>query len=107
MASDGNVFLGCYAELPRRHAQLATVTADDHRLRRTPIKLLVKPADERGRSWFRQIARSMSLIDLTLQADMRPCLQLQVAAFLSGFELSLQRRLDLTRRGVVALDQSS
>ena len=106
MAADGDLLRSHGAELPGRHAQFAAVTPDNqHRVRRLVVEFFMEPADEDGRSRLRQIADGMAPVDLALQPDMRPRLQLKIAPFLGRFEMPLQRRLNLARRRVVTLDQ--
>ena len=65
----------------------------------------MQPANESGRCRFRQVAGGMVPVDLALQPDMRPRLDLEVAALLGRIELVGERPLDLARRRVMALDQ--
>src|SRR5208337_1514797 len=97
--ADGNLMVEGGAKFSRRHADGAAVALNrQHGVGRILVEGAMQPADEGGGGRFRQIVEGMQSVHLALQADMRPRLYLEIAAFLGRIELVLKRPLDLARR---------
>jgi hypothetical protein len=101
-AADDNLMVGFGAKLSGGHADFAAVALDrQHRLRCILVERAVQPADEGGRSRFRQLPGGTETVDFTLQADMRPRLDLEIAPLLCSIELIGERPFDFAGGGVI------
>jgi hypothetical protein len=106
MPSDHVVVMRVVTKAARLH-EVRTARARNRQqlLRQLRIKLLVYPADESLCRWFTQRALGATRVDGLLNANVRACLELQIAPVALFFELIGERSLDIARASVVTLDQ--